>query len=95
MSFGIDNINIFVNHNMKYDDNNIVLGTMTGELCEGVAFVECENVLSEFENCNNNINMQLSQRVGISDIGDANKYFSNFNIIFGKKPIWRKLLNIR
>lgn len=94
------NATVFVSYKIRHDDTHILLGTMTRDFSEGVVFLEGKKSIDECELVDHisympTVKIWVSQRAGISDVGNAKDYFNYFDIKFKRKPFWRKLLNIR
>lgn len=88
-------ISVFISNKVDCSDTHILLGTMTREYSEGVFFLDGKHNFTEYDELSLKKTIYLDYRGAIEDVGNARDYFSYFNVKSGKKPLWRKLLNIR
>lgn len=87
------NIKIFINPNLGWQDNSIIVGRFTSPDNDGTYYSILDSKVEEFVDSHESINTILSIRSFTGGVGDRchlNYIYSNLEI--GKKPLWRKLI---
>jgi hypothetical protein len=93
----INGLEVFLDANMRFDDNRIVLGRKTKEQEPGVIYGEYKNSLYRIEVASfpPQEKISLLSNFLISKVGNSvkNNYIC-INVEFNKKPLWQRLLKI-
>lgn len=87
------NIKIFINPNLGWQDNSIIVGRFTSPDNDGTYYSILDSKIEEFADPHESINTFLSIKSFIGGVGDRchlNYIYSNLEI--GKKPLWKKLI---
>lgn len=93
----INGLEVFLDPNMRFDDNRIVLGRKTKEQEPGVIYGEYKNSLYRIDVASfpPQEKISLLSNFLISKVGNSvkNNYIC-INVEFNKKPLWQRLLKI-
>lgn len=97
-SIGVLNrrIEVFVDNNMKFSDNTIIVGRSTKNSEPGVYIAENKNLreLVETVSQESDKKIYLNERLAFVATDNAKLNFIKYEVSFTKKPIWRKILGI-
>jgi len=94
-----DRISVFVDNNIAFSDNTIILGRITRGQETGVYIVEDTSSreimeTSSWEESSIIKKILLIERLAFISMENSHKNFIKFDVAFSKKPLWRKILSI-
>jgi hypothetical protein len=94
-----DRISVFVDNNIAFSDNTIILGRITRDQEAGVYIVEDSSSkeiieTSNWEGFSMIKNILLIERLAFVSMEKSHRNFIKFEVSFSKKPLWRKILNL-
>jgi len=94
-----DRISVFVDNNIAFSDNTIILGRITRDQEAGVYIVEDSSSkeiveTSNWEESSMIKNTLLIERLSFISMENSHKNFIKFEVVFSRKPLWRKILSI-
>ena len=94
-----DRISVFVDNNIAFSDNTIILGRITRDQEAGVYLAEdsaAKEIIetSNWEGFSMIKNILLIERLAFVSMENSHKNFIKYEVSFSKKPLWRKILSI-
>jgi len=92
----IKNIKLFINQNESFNKNCFILGKSTPKHKAGIYIVDGGDAsITDYEHSIEGELLYIDKNLSIVEVGDnvSNYYYAN-ELIFDKKPIWKKLLLI-
>jgi hypothetical protein len=94
-----DRISVFVDNNIAFSDNMILLGRITRDQETGVYIVEDTSAreimeTSSWEESSIIKKILLIERLGFISMENSHVNFIKYDVAFSKKPLWRKILSI-
>ena len=90
-------IGVFIDPNKRFEDNTIIVGRRTKENEPGVYIVENKDAKETQEIIDPvsfNKTIAFMEKLAFVGVGNANRNFLKFEVLFTKKPLWRKILSI-
>jgi hypothetical protein len=92
-------ISIFVDNNIAFSDNTIILGRITRENETGVYIVEDTSAreiieTSNWEGSSMIKKILLIERLAFASMEKSHRNFIKFEVAFSRKPLWRKIFNL-
>ena len=90
-------IGVFIDPNKRFEDNTIIVGRRTKENEPGVYIVENKDAKETQEIIDPvsfNKTIAFMEKLAFVEVGNANRNFLKFEVLFTKKPLWRKILSI-
>jgi hypothetical protein len=92
-------ISVFVDNNIAFSDNTILLGRITRDKENGVYIVEDTSAreiieTSSWEGSSMIKKILLIERLAFVSTEKSHRNFIKFDVDFTKKPLWRKILSI-
>jgi hypothetical protein len=92
-------ISVFVDNNIAFSDNTIILGRITRENETGVYIVEDTSAreiieTSSWEGPSMIKKILLIERLAFVSMEKSHRNFIKFEVAFSKKPLWRKIFNL-
>lgn len=88
----IGNIAVYVNPNLDWKSDQIVIGRSTTDREPGVYFPEYSREIVEHTNAAMATEITMISRNCIVDAGSASKNYWTCNLIIDKKPFWRLII---
>jgi hypothetical protein len=94
-----DRISVFVDNNIAFSDNTIILGRITRDQEAGVYLAEdsaAKEIIetSNWEGSSMIKKILLIERLAFVSMENSHKNFIKYEVSFSKKPLWRKILSI-
>lgn len=97
-SIGVLNgrMQVYVDNNMKFSDNTIIVGRFTKASEPGVYIVENKGSreLVEAMLSGSDKNIYLNERLAFKATDNAHLNFIKYEVSFTKKPLWKRILGI-
>ena len=91
-------IMVFVDNNMKFSDNTVIVGRFTKNNEPGVYIVENKGARSIIENSptsdQSDKKIYLVEKLAFHATKNAHLNFIKYEVSFTKRPIWKKILGI-
>jgi hypothetical protein len=92
-----NNIQVFLNSNLSYNDSTVIIGKKSEEPFPGVLFGRYTRELEVMDSYSpmdfkENSEYALIERSIISEFGNPSDAYYTANIVVGKKPLWRTLI---